>query len=111
MITRDGIDCRVKSPHERHCRYRSSHHPAPIAWALAAIAGLALNWLVPLPFLPAALPARWVGGAVLVLALVLLAWAISTITQAGSNVPANRPATTIVESGPTALHAIPSTLA
>ena len=68
----------------------------PIAW----IAGLTFNWLMPLPFLTAAVPARWVGGVVFVLALVLLAWAISTITRAGSNVPTNRPATTIVESGP-----------
>jgi hypothetical protein len=30
----------------------------PIAWGLAVIAGLALNWrLLPLPFLPADLPA------------------------------------------------------
>jgi len=72
----------------------------PIAWALTVIAGLALNWLMPLPFLPAAVPARWVGGVVFVLALVLLAWAISTITRSGSNVPTNRPATTIVQSGP-----------
>ncbi len=72
----------------------------PLAWALAVIAGLVLNWLMPLPFLPAAVPARWAGGLVFVLALVLLAWAISTVTRAGSNVPTNRPTTTIVESGP-----------
>jgi len=29
----------------------------PIAWALAVLAGLALNWLMPLPFLPAAVQA------------------------------------------------------
>ncbi len=34
----------------------------PIAWALAAIAGLALDWLYPLPFLPAAVPTGWLGG-------------------------------------------------
>jgi hypothetical protein len=33
----------------------------PFAWGLAVIAGLALNWLVPLPFLPAELPAGWLG--------------------------------------------------
>jgi hypothetical protein len=31
----------------------------PLAWGLAVIAGLALNWLVPLPFLPTDLPAGW----------------------------------------------------
>ena len=72
----------------------------PLAWGLVVIAGLALNWLVPLPFLPADLPAGWLGGAVFVLALALVAWAIVTITRAGSNVPTNLPTTTIVESGP-----------
>ena len=72
----------------------------PLAWGLAVIAGLALNWLVPLPFLPADLPAGWLGGMVFVLALALFAWAIVTMTRAGSNVPTNRPTTTIVEAGP-----------
>jgi protein-S-isoprenylcysteine O-methyltransferase Ste14 len=72
----------------------------PLAWGLAVIAGLALNWLVPLPFLPTDLPAGWLGAMVFVLALALVAWAIVTLTRAGSNVPTNRPTTTIVESGP-----------
>ena len=67
---------------------------------LAVIAGLALNWLMPLPFLPADLPPGWLGAMVFVLALALFARAIVTITRAGSNVPTNRPTTTIVESGP-----------
>src|ERR1700692_2212096 len=74
-------------------------HP-PIAWALAVLAGLALQWLMPLRVTPAAVPAGWVGGAVFVLALVLVVWAIATMTGAGSNVPTNRPTTTIVEAGP-----------
>jgi hypothetical protein len=53
-----------------------------------------LNWLVPLPFLPADLPAGWLGAMVFVLALTLVAWAIVTITRAGSNVPTNLPTTT-----------------
>jgi protein-S-isoprenylcysteine O-methyltransferase Ste14 len=72
----------------------------PIAWAVAVLAGLALNWLMPLPFVPAAVPAGWLGAMVFALALALLAWAIVTITRAGSNVPTNLPTTTIVESGP-----------
>ena len=72
----------------------------PLAWGLAVIAGLALNWLVHLPFLPAELPASWLGAIVFALALALFAWAIVAITRAGSNVPTNRPTTTIVESGP-----------
>ena len=36
------------------------------------------------PFVPAAVPAGWLGGAVLVVAVALFAWAIATITRAGS---------------------------
>jgi Phospholipid methyltransferase len=64
------------------------------------LAGLALNWLMPLPFLPAAVSAGWLGAIVFALALALVAWAISTMTRAGSNVPTNPPTTTIVEAGP-----------
>jgi len=72
----------------------------PIAWALAVLAGLALNWLMPLPFVPVMLPAGWLGAVVFALALLLVAWAIATITRTGSNVPTSLPTTTIVETGP-----------
>jgi protein-S-isoprenylcysteine O-methyltransferase Ste14 len=72
----------------------------PLAWALAVLVGLTLNWLMPLPFMPAAVPAGWTGGAVFALALALFAWAIVTMTRAGSNVPTNRPTTAIVDRGP-----------
>ena len=58
----------------------------PIAWALAVLAGLALNWLMPLPFLPAAVSAGWLGAVVFALALALVAWAISTMTRAGRSI-------------------------
>jgi protein-S-isoprenylcysteine O-methyltransferase Ste14 len=70
----------------------------PIAWAVAVLAGLVLNWLIPLPFLPAAVSAGWLG--VFALALALFAWAIATMTRSGSNVPTRLPTTTIVETGP-----------
>ncbi|MEE1657594.1 isoprenylcysteine carboxylmethyltransferase family protein [Microvirga sp. CF3062] len=72
----------------------------PLAWGLAVMAGLALDWLVDLPFLAADVPSGRLGAMVFVLALALFAWAIVTMTGAGSNVPTNRPSTTIVESGP-----------
>jgi protein-S-isoprenylcysteine O-methyltransferase Ste14 len=72
----------------------------PIAWALAVLTGLALNRLMPLPFMPGTLVAGWLGAMVFVVALALAAWAIVTMTRAGSNVPTNRPTTTIVETGP-----------
>ena len=58
----------------------------PIAWVVAVLAGLALNRLIPLPFVPAVVPGGWVGAIVFALALALLVWAIATITRAGSNV-------------------------
>jgi protein-S-isoprenylcysteine O-methyltransferase Ste14 len=72
----------------------------PIAWALAIVAGLALNWLMPLPFMPDAVPAGWLGAIVFALAFALFVWAAVTMTRAGSNVPTNMPTTTIVETGP-----------
>src|SRR5215472_11309290 len=54
----------------------------PIAWAVAVLAGLALNWLMPLPFIPAAVPAGELGVMVFALALSLVAWAIVTMTRA-----------------------------
>jgi protein-S-isoprenylcysteine O-methyltransferase Ste14 len=72
----------------------------PLAWGAAIIAGFALDWLAPLPFAPADRSLRWSGATVFVLALALFAWAIVTMTRAGSNVPTNLPTTAIVESGP-----------
>jgi protein-S-isoprenylcysteine O-methyltransferase Ste14 len=71
----------------------------PIAWALAVLAGLALDWLVQLPFVPVMLPAGWLGATVFALALALAVWAIVTMTRAGSSVPTNLPTATIVETG------------
>ena len=72
----------------------------PIAWAVAVLVGSGLNWLMPLPFIPAAVPAGGLGAMVFALALALVAWAIVTMTRAGSNVPTSLPTTTIVNTGP-----------
>ena len=72
----------------------------PLAWGLAVAAGLALDWLVPVPFLPGDLPTGWIGSMVFVFALALFAWAIATMTRARTNIPTNQPTTAIVESGP-----------
>ena len=72
----------------------------PIAWAVAVLGGLLLNWLLPLPFVSASVHAGCLGAIVFALALALFAWAIATVTQAGSNVPTSRPTTTIVDGGP-----------
>jgi protein-S-isoprenylcysteine O-methyltransferase Ste14 len=72
----------------------------PLAWGLAIVAGLAVDWFEPLPFLPDDVPAGTVGAAVFVLALALGVWAVDTMTRAGTNIPTNRPTTAIVAGGP-----------
>ena len=72
----------------------------PIAWALAFVAGLGLDWLYPMPFVPTFVPAGWLGSAIFALGFALAIWAIVTIHKAGSRVETNRPTTTIVANGP-----------
>jgi protein-S-isoprenylcysteine O-methyltransferase Ste14 len=72
----------------------------PIAWALAILAGLGLDWVYPLPSIPASVPAAWIGAAIFVLGLAIAIWAIATIRKAGSNVETVKPTTTIIASGP-----------
>jgi protein-S-isoprenylcysteine O-methyltransferase Ste14 len=72
----------------------------PIAWALAILAGLGLDWVYPLPFLPASVPAAWVGAAIFALGLALAIAAIATIRKSGSNVETVKPTTTVIDSGP-----------
>jgi protein-S-isoprenylcysteine O-methyltransferase Ste14 len=72
----------------------------PIAWALAILAGVALDWLYPMPFAPATVSTVWVGAAIFALGFALAIWAIVTIRQAGTRVETYEPTTTIVASGP-----------
>ena len=72
----------------------------PLAWALAVVTGFVLDWLEPVAFVPEDWPAGLLGAVVFVLALALGVWALDTMTRAGTNVPTNRPTTTIVEGGP-----------
>jgi protein-S-isoprenylcysteine O-methyltransferase Ste14 len=72
----------------------------PLVWALAALVGIALGWFLPLPFVPTEVPAVWLGGTLFALAVALFAWAIVTMTRAGSNVPTSMPSVSIVDTGP-----------
>jgi protein-S-isoprenylcysteine O-methyltransferase Ste14 len=72
----------------------------PIAWSLTAIAGFALDWLYPLPFLPAAVPAGWLGGIVFLAGLALLIWGATTFRRSGTEVRTSQPSTRIVATGP-----------
>ena len=74
--------------------------PPPLAWALAFVAGLALDWLYPLPFVPMALSRGWLGSGVFAIGFALAIWAVVTIVRAGTRVEPSKPTTTIVENGP-----------
>jgi len=72
----------------------------PVAWAIAFAAGLGIDWLYPLPFVPAPIPRVWIGGAVFAAAFALAVWAIVTIRRAGTAVETVKPTTAIVANGP-----------
>jgi len=74
--------------------------PPPIAWALAFLVGLGLDWLHPLPFIPAGVPRIWIGGALTVIGVALAIWALAVFRKAGTRVEPYKPTTAIVGHGP-----------
>jgi protein-S-isoprenylcysteine O-methyltransferase Ste14 len=72
----------------------------PIAWALAFLAGLAIDWLYPLPWIPAVWPHIWIGVVVFAAAFALAVWAIVTFRKTGTRVETTEPTTVIVAHGP-----------
>lgn len=74
-------------------------HP-PIALVVAVVVCLGLTWLHPLPFVPAVIPHVEAGLILLLLALLLIRWAIVTFRKARTNILTNQATTAIVSSGP-----------
>lgn len=69
----------------------------PMMLALFMVGGIALDWLIPLNW---GHGWGWLGLIMVVGALAFAKWAIKTFEEAGTNVPPNMPATTIVTGGP-----------
>jgi protein-S-isoprenylcysteine O-methyltransferase Ste14 len=67
---------------------------------MAVVFAFAANWIYPLPFLPPAIPHLVLGLLVLLLALLLIRWAIKTFREAKTNLLTNKAALTIVSTGP-----------
>jgi protein-S-isoprenylcysteine O-methyltransferase Ste14 len=73
-------------------------HP-PVIWILLLAAGCALDFLLPLTFLPSEFPAVWVGGAVWLLGFGLAALAIAQFRRAGVDERTNTPTARLVDTG------------
>ena len=74
-------------------------HP-PIALAIGTAAGFGLNWLYPLPFVPASLPRDWIGLVLFLAGIFLAAWSVRAFRKARTNLLTSQPASTIVTTGP-----------
>jgi protein-S-isoprenylcysteine O-methyltransferase Ste14 len=72
----------------------------PIAWALAFAAGLAIDRLYPLRWIPATWPNVWIGSVVFAAGFALAIWAIVTFSRAGTRVETTKPTMAIVTHGP-----------
>jgi protein-S-isoprenylcysteine O-methyltransferase Ste14 len=72
----------------------------PIAWAVAFLLGLGLDWLYPLPFVPESWPRFLIGAGVFALAFALAIWAITTFRAAGTRIDPGKPTSVIVTNGP-----------
>ena len=72
----------------------------PIALLIAFVAGIVLEWLRPLPFVPASIPRVWIGVLLFAAGFALAIWAFMSFRKAGTNVQTSEPTTAIVESGP-----------
>jgi protein-S-isoprenylcysteine O-methyltransferase Ste14 len=71
----------------------------PLVFLAAILAGLALERVWPLPFLPRSLPAE-LGAPLALAAGALFAWSLRTLRRAGTSVRGNEPTRTLVRAGP-----------
>jgi protein-S-isoprenylcysteine O-methyltransferase Ste14 len=74
-------------------------HP-PIALGIALVVAYALNWFMPLPFVPPAIPHIQAGVLLVIGALLIIRWAAVTFRTARTNILTSQAATTIVATGP-----------
>ena len=82
----------------------------PLVYLVSIVTGVLIQLAWPLPFLPGRLAAR-LGAPVVAVAIALFAYAAGTFRAAGTPVPARKPTTVIVRSGPYRLSRNPIYLA
>lgn len=86
--------------------------PPPVLLGIAIALALVLDWAAPIAFLPSGYGVLFFAGWVLAIAAIALAvWAQNEFRHAGTNVNPDKPATTVVTSGPFALVRNPMYLA
>lgn len=71
----------------------------PIAWALAIVAGLALDQLRPAPLATSSTIAFWTGGTVFAVGLALAIWSRLSLQKRGTPMETGKPTTAIVTDG------------
>ncbi len=71
----------------------------PVLWVLLVAAGIGLDFLVPLPFMPAGFPAAWVGSGAGLAGFALAALAFRQFRRAGTEVQPHTPTAVIVDTG------------
>jgi protein-S-isoprenylcysteine O-methyltransferase Ste14 len=71
----------------------------PILWVLLVAAGIGLDFLVALPFMPAGFPGTWVGGGVWLAVFALAVCAIGHFRRAGTDVQTHTATAVIVDTG------------
>jgi protein-S-isoprenylcysteine O-methyltransferase Ste14 len=71
----------------------------PLIYLVAIAGGLALDWVWPRP-MPAGAPVRLLGVALVVASVLLFGLSVQRFRTAGTPVPARKPTTAIVRTGP-----------
>jgi protein-S-isoprenylcysteine O-methyltransferase Ste14 len=71
----------------------------PLVYLASLITGALIQLAMPLPFLPRTLSAT-LGAALVVLAIALFSYSVARFRAAGTPVPARKPTTVIVRTGP-----------
>jgi protein-S-isoprenylcysteine O-methyltransferase Ste14 len=71
----------------------------PVIYLVSLVTGVLIQRVAPLPFVRGALAVP-AGGSVVVVAITLFAYSVATFRAAGTPVPARKPTTEIVRTGP-----------
>jgi protein-S-isoprenylcysteine O-methyltransferase Ste14 len=82
----------------------------PLVYLASIVTGLALHWAWPLP-LPPGLPAGLLGSVLIATSVLLFGYSVKLFRAAGTPVPARKPTTAIVRTGPYRLSRNPIYLA